>query len=137
MSLDEIREVLARALPMRSPTFTQGTPGAGKVPALERHMLAVAEINGELVEARHWLRLTIEALGDQWKNLQGWEVALRKPRARATKEDIQAAKAMIAPHLFDAAREARTLKLSVDDQIERFEREERVVSRAYTMVTGG
>lgn len=136
MSLDEIRDVLARALPMRSPTFPEDTPGGAKVPVLEDYMLAVAEINGELVEARHWLRLLIDSLGDQWKNLQGWEVALRKARNRATKEDIHAAKVQVAPSLYEAGREARTLKSSVDDQIARFEREERVVSRAYTMVTG-
>lgn len=137
MTLDEIRDALGRALPMRSPTFADDTPGGEKVPVLENYMLAVAEINGELVEARHWLRLTIEDLGEKWKHLQGWEVALRKARNRATKEDIHAAKVQIAPQLYDAGREARRLKSSVDDQIARFEREERVVSRAYTMVVGG
>lgn len=137
MTLDEIRDTLSRALPMRSPIFPDDTPGGEKVPILENYMLAVAEINGELVEARHWLRLLIESLGEQWKNLQGWEVALRKARARATKEDIHAAKVVVSPQLYDAGREARRLKASVDDQIARFEREERVVSRAYTMVVGG
>lgn len=136
MTLDEIRDVLARALPMRSPTFPEDTPGGEKVPVLENYMLEVAYVNGELVEARHWLRLTIETLGDQWKNLQGWEVALRKARNRATKEEIHAAKVIVAPQLYEAGREARALKSSVDDQIARFEREERVVSRAYTMVVG-
>lgn len=137
MTLDEIRDALNRSLPMRSPTFAEDTPGGEKVPVLENYMLAVAEINGELVEARHWLRLLIEKLGDDWEHLQGWEVALRKARARATKQDINAAKVQVAPQLFAAGREARRLRDSVDDQIARFEREERVVSRAYTMVTGG
>lgn len=136
MTLDEIRGELARALPLRTPLFTDDTPPAQKVTALEDYMLTIAEVNGGLVEARHWLRELIEKLGDDWKNLQGWEVALRKPRARATKEDIQAAKVQVAPALYEAGREARKLKSSVEDQIARFEREERVVSRAYTLITG-
>lgn len=136
MTLDEIRGALARALPMRSPIFAEDMRPAAKVPVLEEYMLAVAEINGELVEARHWLRLLAETLADEWEHLAGWEVALRKPRARATKTDINAAKVQVAPQLFSAGREARKLRESVDDQIERFEREERVVSRAYTMITG-
>ena len=136
MTLDEIRAALNRALPMRSPVFAEDTPGGEKVPVLESYMLAVAEVNGELVEARHWLRLLIDDLGERWKNLQGYEVALRKARNRATKEEVHAAKVQIAPQLYDAGREARGLKASVDDQIARFEREERVVSRAYTLITG-
>jgi hypothetical protein len=137
MDLAAIRDVLNRALPMRSPYFPEGTAPAAKVAVLEDYMLAAALINGELVEARHWLRLLQAELADRWAGLQGWEVALRKARARATTADVQAAKVVVAPQLYAAGAEARRLRESVDDQIARFEREERAVSRAYTMTTGG
>ena len=69
--------------------------------------------------------------------LGGWEVALKRPRDRATKAEIEEAKVKVAPQVYAAGREAKQLLDSVDDQISRFEREERVASRAYTMMSGG
>ena len=136
MTLDEIEQVLADALKLRSPVFLGGESGAGRVTVLENYMLKSANINGSLVEARHWLRAIEEKLADEWEGLAGWEVALRRPRAKATKQDIQQAKMAVAPQLFAAGRKAKRLVASVDDQISRLEREERVVSRAYTMIVG-
>lgn len=136
MNLEQIREVVDRALPLRFPKVDE-LRGAEKVAALEDHMLASALISGDLVEARHWLRRLQETLRDEWAHLEGWEVALKRPRDRATKAEIEEAKVKVSPALYAAGREARQLLDSVDDQITRFEREERVASRAYTMMSGG
>lgn len=136
MTLEEIRSTLDRALPMRFPKVDE-LRGVEKVAALEDHMLASAVISGDLVEARHWLRRLQQRLRDEWANLEGWEVALKRPRDRATKVEIEEAKVKVSPQLYAAGREAKSLLESVDDQISRFEREERVASRAYTMMSGG
>lgn len=137
MNLAEIEDVLNRALPMRVPGGpTLGTSARERIAALEDYLLASAHINGELVEARHWLRELESTLTDQWEHLEGWEVGLRRPRAKATKQDIQEAKVRSSPGIFEAGRKARRLRESVVDQIARFEREATIVSRAYTIITG-
>lgn len=139
MTLDEIEAVLAGALKLRSPSFSEsdGVSARQKIAALEDHMLKSASINGDLVEARHWLGMLTEKLAEDWEGLAGWEVALKRPRAKATRQDVQAAKVAVAPQLFAAGRKAARLRASIDDQIVRLEREEKVCSRAYTMMSGG
>lgn len=137
MELEAIENALEVALRLRSPHFPEGTAPRAKIGLLEDYMLKSANVNGELVEARHWLRALIDTLTDQWNAMQGWEEFLRRPRAKATKAEINAAKVQASPAAWDAGRKARRLLQSIDDQITRLEREERVVSRAYTMVTGG
>lgn len=136
MTLEQIEQVLADALKLRSPVFVGDVSGSGKVALLEDYMLKSANVNGGLVEARHWLRMIEAKLAEEWDSLQGWEVALKRPRAKATKQDVQAAKMVVAPQLFSAGRKAKRLRESVEDQISRLEREGKVCSRAYTMVTG-
>lgn len=135
MTLEEIRAALDAALPLRFPNVKQ-MGGAAKVEALEDHMLACAILSGDLVEARHWLRKLEQDLRDQWDNLTGWEVAIKRPRDRVTKVEIEQAKISVAPTLYSAGREAKLLRESVDDQIARLERDERVASRSYTMLSG-
>lgn len=136
MDLEQIEAVLMVALKLRSPHFAPGHPPRSKIAELEDYLLRSASVNGELVEALHWCREAGVALGDAWEQLEGWEVALRRPRAKATRQEIQAAKMRTSPQLYEAGRKARRLRESLVDQIARLEREERVVSRAYTMVTG-
>lgn len=137
MDLEQIREALTSALELRSPRFSPEERPATKIAALEDYMLLSAHVNGDLVAARHWLRTLIDALAEEWERLQGWEVAVgNKPRARLTTADIQRAKIQIAPSKFEAGREAKRLMASINDQIARLEREERVCSRAYTMISG-
>lgn len=137
MTLEQIEEALTGALRLRSPVFEPGTAPRAKVSAIEDHMLLSANVNGDLVAARHWLRMLEAKLGDEWEAMTGWEVALRKARNRASKAEINEAKIATAPAKFQAGRKARRLRESVDDQIVRLEREERVCSRAYTMLSGG
>jgi hypothetical protein len=135
MTLEEIEGVLARALKLRSPVF-QDAEGAAKVSALEDFMLTSANVNGNLVEALYWVRQLEEKLADEVGGLAGWEVALKRPRAKASKVEINAAKLAVAPQLFAAGRKARGLRQGIEDQIGRLERAERAVSRAYSMATG-
>lgn len=136
MSLEEIRAALEEALPLRSPRFAPEERPATKIAALEDHMLACAEVNGSLVEARHWLRFLRARLADEWEKLEGWQMATDKARARLTAADINRAKIRVAPTQYEAGREAKRLSESIDDQIVRLEREEKVCSRAYSLISG-
>lgn len=136
MDLVAIEAALQAALVLRTPTFQPGARGREKINALEDYMLASASINGDLVEARHWLREIEQKLRDDWDHMQGWEVALTVPASRATKPQIQHAKITVSPQMFEAGRKATRLRESVVDQIARLEREERVMSRVYTMISG-
>lgn len=136
MDLVAIEAALQTALVLRTPTFPPGARGREKINALEDYMLASASINGDLVEARHWLREIEQKLRDDWESLDGWQVALTGLVSKATKPQIQRAKITVAPQTFEAGRKATRLRESVVDQIARLEREERVMSRVYTMISG-
>lgn len=137
MTLEQIEAALDGALPLRIPRFEPGLAARNKVALLEDYMLTSAIANGDLVEARHWLRRLEQDLGDRWDRIEGWEVvAPSKARNKLTVADMERAKRIVEPALFDARRKAQGLRLSIDDQIVRLEREERVCSRAYTMIAG-
>lgn len=137
MDLPDIEAVLEAALPLRSPVFQPGDTARKKIGELEDYMLKTAHVTGGLVEAKHWLAAVEERLSEEWDALQGWEVALKRPRAKATKQEITVAKMQSAPQLYEAGRKARRLRVSVVDQITRLEREGDRMSRAYTMLSGG
>lgn len=136
MDLAEIESVLERALPLRSPTLSPDDSGRRKIEVLQDYMLQTATVCGGLYEAKHWLVAVTDRLASEWQNLEGWEVALKRTRAKATKEEIDAAKVQVAPALHAAGRRARHLRASVIDQITRLEREGDRMSRAYTMLSG-
>lgn len=139
MDLERIEAVLDEALELRMPYKREDDrPPRQKIAELEDHLLRSAHLNGDLVEAQHWLRLLTQTLADQWAALEGWQVALSGVTpAKATKAQVTAAKIQVAPQLHAAGVKAAQLRASVDAQIERLEREERVCSRAYTMMSGG
>jgi hypothetical protein len=134
--LDEIEKVLAEALPLRSPMLNPNARPRERISVLEDYMLRTATISGGLYEAKHWLVALEAQLADEWKNLQGWETALRRTRARATKAEIDAAKVQVAPMLWEQGRRTRQLRTSVVDQITRLEKEGDRMSRAYSMESG-
>jgi hypothetical protein len=139
MTIEEIRQTIADALPLRVPRFATDTPTRERVSALEDYLLTSAYQLGALVEARHWLRLLEDRLSREVDLLQGWEAMLPSKGAKATytKTEIAAAKRASAPQLFAAGRECRQLRGSVDDQIERFKFEDQfVISRAYSIISG-
>lgn len=136
MNLEEIEKVLAEALPLRSPMLDPTARPRERIGVLEAYMLRTANVSGALYEAKHWLIALEATLADEWKNLQGWEVALKRPRARATKAEIDAAKVQSSPLLWEQGRRTRQLRTSVVDQITRLEKEGDRMSRAYSMESG-
>jgi hypothetical protein len=138
MKLEEIKGVLTDTLPLRSPTFLPVDSARIKVAALEDFMLAGAHAHGELEEALHWLDAVIAHLKDKITRITGYEVALpRKPKDRLTQADITAAKRTLDPATFEAGAEAQRLRASILRQIARLEHEHSVVSRAYSLISGG
>lgn len=141
MNINEIRDTLAQALPLRVRRFDPDVPPREKVSRLEDYLLESAEHRGALVEARHWLREAEDVMRREIAALDGWEVFLpgrgAKPAGNPSKAHIEEAKERAAPALFDAAREVRKLRGSIDDQIDRLEFEAQfVISRAYTFISG-
>lgn len=136
MNLDAIQAALDEALPLRSPVYDPTKHPRERIVEMEAHMLKAAHVAGSLYEAKHWL-LALEArLRDEWETLTGWDYALTRPRGKATKAEIDQAKAQAAPALFESGRRARHLRESVIDQIQRLEKEGDRMSRAYSMEAG-
>lgn len=136
MTVAEIEAALARALPMRTPRFDPDTPPRAKISALEDYLMDAAYINGELYEAAHWLNLLVDDYKTQIEQMDGYEVALGKQPARATQAEILIAKRKMNPSVFEVATHARQLRDSILAQITRFAGEEKVISRAYTLISG-
>ncbi len=137
MTIEEIEAVLDRALPMRTPRFPPDTAPRVKVAELEDYLMESAYVHGELVSAGYWLDLLIDHFKEQIESMVGWEVALGGQPARATKEQVLAAKRQVDPVTFDAGARARRLRDGIRAQISRLEYETQVVSRAYTLISGG
>lgn len=138
MDLDSIRAVIAEAVTMRPPKFEEGMAPSAKVGALEDSMMGSAYMHAELEEALHWLDHTIARLKQQIEQMTGYEVALpRKPRDRITQADVLRAKRTVDRPTFDAGAEAKQLRESILRQIGRFEWESVVLSRVYTLLSGG
>lgn len=137
MTLDEIRQTLALALPVRTPTFEHGTPAHQRVAGIEDYMFDAAVHHGSLVEARHWLRHAEDELRRKVDEMQGWEQFMsRRGSGAPTRPEIDRAKRQLDPGLFAAGREVRLLRGSVDDQIARFEFEQSTLSRVYSLISG-
>jgi hypothetical protein len=135
MTLDEIRQTIADALPLRVPRFTGDDTPREKVAQLEDYLMQSAEQRGALIEARHWLRELEDVLRGQIDALEGWQSFL--PKGAPTKTAVNDAKRQAAPNLYAQAAEIRKLLASVDDQVDRFAFEDQiVVSRCYSMISG-
>lgn len=139
MTIEEIEAALAKALPLRPPTFSDDYHPNVKIAALEDYMLQAAWHAAELEEALHWLVKLVEHFRKQVEEMTGYEVALPtgKRAERITKEDVLSAKRQLNPVVFDAGGHARMLRDSIRRQIDRFDREEKIISRAYTLISGG
>lgn len=143
MTEDEIRATLAKALPMRPPRFgpNGGTPigASAKISAMEDYLMESAYVAAELEEALHWADALVAHFAERIKKMTGYEVALpRKPRDRITQADIDHAKRLTEPTSFELGAEFKQLRTSILRQIERLRFEEQwVLSRGYTLITGG
>lgn len=139
MDIEAIEAALSVALPLRPPRFGPDDAARLKVGRLEDYLLESAYAHAELEEALHWLEALVGELKARVEEMTGWQVALPsgKRGERATQQDVLRAKRQLDPVTFDAGARARQLRESVRRQIARFEFEERVVSRAYTLISGG
>lgn len=140
MDLEQIRQILERVLKLRVPRFTDDVGPRERANRMGDYLMESAYANGDLIEARHALREAERHLADLLRKLEGWEAMLRivgNTSGRPTKTQVSEAKRLTAPHIFDAHAEARLLRGSVDDQIERLKFEAQfVISRAYTIISG-
>lgn len=139
MEIERIEAVLATALPIRPPKFSPDTRGSEKVSKLEDYLLDLAFQHAELEEALHWLDSLVEHFKEKVEQITGWEVALPSGKRgdRVTQQDMLRAKRQLDPVTFEAGARARQLRESIRRQIARFEFEDKVMSRVYTLISGG
>lgn len=139
LDIDGIKGILHNAVRLRPPKWQDPTMTREKIEALENYLLESAYAAAELEECLHWLSAMVAHFKRVIDNMTGYEAALpSKSRDRLTQADINRAKRVVDPVSFDAGAEARHLQESCLRQIERLRFEEQwVISRAYTMITGG
>lgn len=136
MTLQEIREVLERSLPLRIPLIDPTSASRERIEALEDYILKTAHMRGDLEEAFHWCVEAGKLLRLEWDGLQGYENALPR-KTTYTKEQVDRAKRTVRPDLWTALQDARTLAVALERQIKRFGGSDyEAASRAYTMLTG-
>lgn len=136
MTLQEIRQRLEAALPVRVPIIdpTQRVSGRERVQALSDHILNVAFHRAELEEALHHCLEAGKILRRDWDDLRGYEVGLP---TKHTKDDVEKAKRELAPDVWTSLNEARTLTESIKRQITRLGGSDYdAASRVYTMLSG-
>jgi hypothetical protein len=134
VTIEEIRERLDRALPLRVPQRDPNKSTGELVSELTDHLLTCAYHRAELEEALHWAVELGKALKRDWDNIQGWQATVGR---KATQAQIDGAKRDINAGLWDALEEARTLVESLRRQITRLGGSDYdAVSRAYTLLSG-
>lgn len=138
MTLDEIRDKLLAALPLREPLFDPNERGGNKVKALEAYLLQTAYHRGELEEALHWLYEAQKTMKRQWEDMEGWEMMLPRgtTTAKRTQDMVRTAKRKVDPALYTSLTECKQLEDSILRQIRRLELDDRAASRGYTLITG-
>lgn len=142
LDIEDIKRTLHTALRLRPPKWDpeeDSPPAREKIEQLENYLLESAFQRAELEEALHWLTALVAHFKRLVDNLTGYEVALpSKSRDRMTNADVLKAKRTVAPTTFEAGAEAKQLMESTLRQIDRLAFEEQwVISRAYTMISGG
>lgn len=137
MNLQEARQRLDRALPLRIPQFDPNAHPREKVAALADHILTVAYHRAELEEALHWTIEAGKALKLRWDGHVGYEVALPKG-GRHTQEQVSEAKRRTGMgEVWAGLQEARALKEALERQIIRLGGSDYdAASRAYTLLSG-
>lgn len=139
MTIEEIEAVVQRAVAMRPPRPREDYPPSQKIADMEDYLLESAFVHAELEEALHDLSALVKHFQGVIDRITGWEVALPNGKRgdRVTQADENRAKRQIDPTSFDAGGRARELRDTVYRQTARFEYEAKVISRAYTLITGG
>lgn len=135
--LEAIREKLRVASQLRVPVFDRRAEPRYSLRSLSEelaeYMLLSAFQAGELHEARLGLRADLEELLREWEQLEGWEW-LRQGKTDSSREE---AKKQHDPELWAKISAVRWLVNQLTDEMDRLNRDaEKVVSRAYTLLTG-
>ena len=134
MEHDEIAESVKACGLLRVPSFPEEMSAADKIAALESHLLDTARWRSVMEDLRIILEDEYEEIDDLWRDVTGYEIYLSgRPKS---KEDIDEAKRQVNPDLFTRRRTVIKLMRQVGNQIRRLEKDDGVVSRAYTMLTG-
>lgn len=137
MTVEEIREVLRAALPLRVPIFNPNDGAREKVSALEDYLAQCAYKRGDCEAGLYWAWEAEKVLREQWESVQGWEPMLpSKARSRPTEPQVTRAKAQILPEVYTGLREVKTLIEALDRQCKRLLRDEETCSRRYSLLTG-
>lgn len=134
MTLEEARQKLNAALPLRTPLLDPHAPGRAKVEALEDYMATASFHRGELEEALVWVYDAGAVLRHEWEQIEGYEVAL--PRGDRTQAAVNEAKRTIDPGTWQGIQEAKHLVDRIGGQIRKLEKDDATVSRLYTLITG-
>jgi hypothetical protein len=138
MTVEEIRQALHAALPLRVPIFNPQTNAREKVEALEDYLAQCAYKRADCEAALYWAWEAEKVLRDEWDGIQGWENFLpSKARSRPTEAHVTRAKARVKPETYAGLREVKTLIEGLDRQCKRLTRDEETCSRRYTLLVGG
>lgn len=137
MEIEQIRQALNNALPVRIPLQNPEAHPRERISELENHILLCAWHRAELEEALHWTIEIGKRLRVRWDGIDGWQAAV--PRSRPTKDQVDAAKRIIDGDrgTWDALQECRALVESLKRQITRLGGSDYdAASRAYTLLSG-
>lgn len=134
-ALDEFRETLERIAKVKIPGIKGMSSSAEKIEQLEFYLLQTAELRQEAGYAKLLVQQAVDRLEWEWEELEGWEVYLLD--GKRTGPSVREAKRRMRPDLFTSIREGKRLSERLGDQIKRLERDDQVVSRTYTFLTGG
>lgn len=116
----------------------QPLPPHEKIELLEDFLLLSAEKRQEATEARLYMQRSLKLLGDQWRDLKGWQQHMNgTPLAKATGPQIDRAKRCVNPDLADSIKHGEWLERRLTEQIKRLQHDDEVASRVYTLITGG
>lgn len=135
--LEEIRRKLRVASQLRVPVFNRLKQPRYSLRALSEelaeYMLLSSFQAGELHEARLGLRADLEELLRQWEQMEGWEM-YRQGKTDSSREE---AKKLAEPELWANISAVKWLINQLTDEMGRLNHDaEKVVSRAYTILTG-
>lgn len=137
MTVDEIRAVLFEAARLRVPRFAPDDTPSKRIQALEDHLLRTATMHARLQEARLHMQEALYQLDKEWQTLD--VSAVCPPTSRRTAADVTAARRELRRDLWDGLYEAKYLVARLSEQITRLSHmgDDQIVSRIYSMMTGG
>lgn len=135
MTLDDIRDVLDRATKMRMPQRHPDDSRSLFIEHLTDYILKVAEMRGELLEARTHMELSVELLEDKWARVQGWQALAG---ARPSQAAIDDAKRQIDGETWQGIRDGKRMIERLTVQVKRLAgmADDEAASRVYTLLTG-